>query len=260
MILRAKTLLHKMTVAGLVLISWFAIAVAEGHKVHSDVTERVAREGNALVLVGLKMPWQTEGTLGKDAVLAQRRAIRAAQNDLLSELDGTKHRIVRQYLEIPGIALEIGRDALSVLNKSLRVTNVLPDRPAGTLASVGPTAESAPSPPTSKNTPAQDGKVPQGLFEKAKSTGTVLVLVGLKAPWRPERRLSQEMVRVQRDAIAAAQNYLLTEIAATRHRVIRLYKKIPGIALEVGLEALKILARSAAVTNVLQDRPAKSAK
>ena len=87
-----------------------------------------------------------------------------------------------------------------------------------------------------------------------------LVLVGLKTPWSPEGPLSKEMVVAQREAIAAAQNYLLTELANTEYRITRRYRVIPGIALEVGLDALKVLARSVAVTNVLRDRAAISAK
>jgi hypothetical protein len=68
------------------------------------------------------------------------------------------------------------------------------------------------------------------------------------------------MVLAQREAIAAAQNYLLTELANTKYRITRRYQAIPGIALEVGLDALRVLARSVAVTNVLRDRPAISAK
>ena len=260
MILAVKALPNKMAVVSLILFSWFTIALAQGDKVHSEVTETVAAEGSALVLIGLKTPWQLEGTLTEDGKLAQRQAIRAVQNDLVSELNGTNYRIVRRYRKIPGIALEIGPDALSILIRSPSVTNVLPDRPVTTLARLDPAPVLPPSPPTSRKSPAQQEKVPPKLFEKAESTGAVLVLVGLKAPWRPEGPLSEKMVRAQREAIAAAQNYLLVELAATRHKVIRLYKRIPGIALEVGLDGLKVLARSVAVTNVLQDRPAKSAK
>lgn len=260
MTLRARTLLSRMAAGNLILISWFTIALAAGGKVHSEVTQTIAVEGSALVLIGLKTPWQMEGTLTEDGIAAQRQAIRAVQNDLVSELNGTNYLIVRRYRKIPAIALEIGPDALSILIKSPSVTNVLPDRPVTTLASLDPAPVLPPFPPTSIKTTAQQGKVPPALFEKAESTGAVLVLVGLKAPWRPEGPLSEKMVRAQREAIAAAQNYLLVELAATRHKVIRLYKRIPGIALEVGLDALKVLARSAAVINVLQDRPAKSAK
>ena len=50
--------------------------------------------------------------------------------------------------------------------------------------------------------------------------------------------------------------YILAEFAGTRFKVMRLYSSIPGIALRVGVDALKILEKSPAVTNVVADRPA----
>lgn len=258
---RARTALRTISVAILILVSCFTIAAGQIDidKVHSAVLESVHNEGHAVVLVGLKVSWRMEETLSQEDLSAQRQAIKAAQNDLVSELNGTDYRIVREYQEIPGIAMEIGPDALSILKNSTSVTNVLPDRPIVTLATTQvATPGSSPPAPTPRRTPTQSGKVPPELFKKAESDGMVLVLVGLKAPWRPEGPLSEEMVRVQRKAIAATQNYLLAELGPTEHRVTRLYKRIPGIALEVGVDALKVLARSVAVTNVLQDRPPRS--
>jgi hypothetical protein len=146
----------------------------------------------------------------------------------------------------------VGNDALAVLRKSNSVSNVLPDRP------INPAVPPRQIEGTSTNTPA--GLVPTELFIEATTSGAVLVLVGLKTPWSPEGPLSKEMVAAQRGAIAAAQNYLLTELGNTEYRITRRYRAIPGIALEVGLDALKVLARSAAVTNVLRDRPAISAR
>ena len=259
---RAQNVLRRISVAILILVSWFTVAAGQIDidKVHSAVLRSVENEGHALVLVGLKVSWQREETLGQEDLSAQRQAIRTAQNGLVSELNGTDYRIVREYQEIPGIALEIGPDALSILKKSTSVTNVLPDRPVVTLTTERPTPGSSTPAPIPRKNPTPSGKVPSELFEKAESAGTVLVLVGLKAPWRPEGPLSEEMVRVQRKTITAAQNYLLAELDATPHRVTRLYKRIPGIALEVGLDALNVLARSAAVTNVLPYRPPRSTK
>jgi hypothetical protein len=71
--------------------------------------------------------------------------------------------------------------------------------------------------------------------------------------------LSEELVDLQRRAILSAQSYVLAELAGTQFKVMRLYRQIPGIALRVGLDALKVLEMSPAVTNVLPDRPAKPA-
>jgi hypothetical protein len=203
----------------------------------------------------LNVSWHQEGSLTDDAIQAQRQAIGSVQTDLLSELSGTKYKIIRQYQMIPSIALEVGADALSVLEKSNRVTNVLSDRPARPTETQGTSAP--PSTARSTGAPIDAARVPTELFKEAASDGTVLVLVGLRAPWRPEGPLSEKLMAAQREAIAAAQNYLLTELAGTKYEITRRYRRIPGIALKVGLDALKVLARSAAVTNVLKDRPAK---
>jgi hypothetical protein len=260
MIFRARILPSKIFVAIIISLSWCTLAWAQEDKVHSQVLESVENEGHALVLVGLNVPWKMEQTLNQADLSAQRQAIRAAQDSLVLELSGTDYRIVREYQKIPGIALEIGPDALSILKKSNSVTNVWPDRPIVTVTTKEPIPGSPTPMPTARKITTQSDKVPAELFQKAKSAGTVLVLVGLKAPWRPEGPMSEEMVRVQRKAIAAAQNYLLVELGTTQHRVTRLYERIPGIALEVGLDALKVLAKSAAVTNVLPDRAPRPAR
>ena len=238
---------------------WPAIALAETDKIPDEIINQAANAGKVLVLVGLNVPWILEGTLTEDEVVTQRRAIGSAQNDLLTQLSGTDFRIIRVYDSIPGIALEVGNDALVVLTKSNSVSNVLPDRAANPAVSPGE-VEGTSRQTVSKDPPVNPGVVPNELFTEATKTGAVLVLVGLKTPWSPEGPLSKEMVAAQRGAIAAAQNYLLTELGDTEYRITRRYRAIPGIALEVGLEALKVLARSVAVTNVLRDRPAISTR
>ncbi len=228
-----------------------AALIADAEKISAEVSVHVTDDEVVPVLVGLNVPWQLESTLSDDAISLQRRAINRVQDQLLSELSGTKYNLVRRYDVIPGLALEVSADALAVLEKSNNVINVLPDRRAK------PTASS----PTNGPAEAKDaGSVPPELFREAARDGTVLVLVGLKAPWSPEGPLSENLVSAQREAIAAAQNYLLTELADTHYRITRRYHRIPGIALEVGLDALRVLAHSVAVTNVLQDRPARAAR
>jgi hypothetical protein len=225
-------------------------------KVSEEIVTRASSEGSVLVLVGLKVAWQMEQSLSDDAIMTQRRAIDAVQSDLLAELSGTKYAVVRRYREIPGIALDVGSDALAVLKQSGTVINVLPDRP------IKPAATQGLPEPMRLNLPMDNvvpvSVVPAELFTEATNTGAVLVLVGLKTPWSPEGPLSGELVFAQRQAIAAAQNYLIAELADTNFRITRRYEAIPGIALEVGLDALRVLAKSVAVTNVLRDRPVKA--
>ena len=241
-----------------VICIWPA-TVSSTDKVPDEIVNQAASAGKVLVLVGLNVPWNMEGTLTENEIVIQRRAIGSAQNDLLTQLSGTEFRIVRVYDAIPGIALEVGNDALAVLRKSNSVSNVLPDRPINPAASPGEMEGTSTKPP-GKAQPIYPGLVPTELFIEAMNSGSVLVLVGLKTPWSPEGPLSKEMVAAQRGAIAAAQNYLLTELGDTEYRITRRYRAILGIALEVGLEALKVLANSVAVTNVLRDRPAISAR
>ena len=207
-------------------------------KVPGEVIDHALVHGTVLVLVGLNTPWQMESTLSEDQVNAQRETIASIQKNLLTELEGRTYTVIRRYDRIPGIALEVGADALAELARSPNVTNVLLDRPAANEESVS--AE----------------KVPTQLFKRVANDGTILVLAGLRTPWQREDQLSEELIALQRKAILSAQSYVLAELGGTQFRVMRLYRSIPGIALRVGLDALQVLQNSPAVTNVVQDRPA----
>jgi hypothetical protein len=209
-------------------------------KIPADVIEMAASNGTVLVLVGLKVPWQMEASLSEEEITAQRQAIASIQRTLLFELEGKSYKITRQYDQIPGIALEVGPEALAELAHSSNVTNVLLDRPAG----------------HEQETPSSD-KVPSQLFHSAANNGTVLVLAGLRTPWQREDQLTEELIDLQRKAILSAQSYILAELGGTQFRVLRLYQSIPGIALRVGVDALRVLQNSPAVTNVVPDRPAR---
>ena len=115
--------------AALVFIGWTGIGIAGESKVPPEVWEKAQTKGVVRVLVQLDVPWQPEGKLSKDAVLAQRKAIAAAQDNLLVELAGTKHEVTRRFDFIRGLALEVGLDALEVLERSARVMRVTEDRP-----------------------------------------------------------------------------------------------------------------------------------
>jgi hypothetical protein len=210
-----------------------------GGKIPPEVIDHAATHGSVLVLVGLNVPWQMESRLSDDETRAQREAIALIQRDLLAELEGRSYKVIRRYDRIPGIALEAGADVLAELARSPNVTNVLLDRP--------PDAEAVSS-----------EKVPWQLFKRAASDGTVLVLAGLRTPWQREDQLSEDLKAVQRKAILSAQSYLLAELGGTQFKVMRLYRSIPGIALRVGLDALQVLEKSPAVTNVVLDRPARA--
>jgi hypothetical protein len=223
-------------------------------KIPSDVIDFTAAHGKALVLVGLDLPWQMESRLSQEDLLAQRTTIASIQNELLDKLAGRKFTVVRRYQEIPGIALEVGADALAELARLPIVTNVLLDRPALPIQPQIIDREVAPG--TAIGILSSE-KVPSSLFARATRDGTVLVLAGLKTPWQREDLLTDNLVDLQRNAIHGVQSYLLGELAGTHYKVMRLYGKIPGIALRVGVDALMILERSPAITNVVPDRAAQ---
>ena len=252
--IRSQRLLKTSCYAALLLLlTSVALAQSPG-KIPREVIDQAAANGTALVLVGLNVPWQREARLSEAELRAQRSAIASIQSDLLNQLDGRKYKLLRRYQEVPGIALEVGADALAELARLPIVTNVLLDRPAGTAM-----------PPANRNASARDGtadlasgeKVPSTLFTQAARDGTVLVLAGLRTPWQHEEGMSEELWALQRHAIHSTQSYLLAELAGTRYKVMRLYGKIPGIALRVGVDALIVLEKSPAITNVVLDRPAQ---
>ena len=242
MFFRKKSWLRTSCLAALLSLAGTAALAQTGGKIPREVIDHAAAHGTVLVLVGLKVPWQMESRLSENDAHAQREAIASVQKDLLSELEGRNYKIIRRYDRIPGIALEVGADVLAELARSANVTNVLLDRPAV------------------DSEAASSEKVPPQLFKLAASDGTVLVLAGLRTPWRREDQLSEDLKALQRKAILSAQSYVLAELGGTQFKVMRLYRSIPGIALRVGLDALQVLEKSPAVTNVVPDRPASASR
>lgn len=113
------------------LVGCGGVSVAQQTKVPREVWRTVQEKGVARVIVLLNMQWESEGNLTKDEVSLQRRAIILAKNRLLSQLTGTTHKLVREYTASPGIVLEVGPDALAVLESSADVNRVDLDRSGG---------------------------------------------------------------------------------------------------------------------------------
>ena len=259
--LRRQRLLFTASCCAVLLLSTEPPVQAENsNKISREVIDQTAAQGTALVLVGLSVPWEMESRLSDEGVGAQRAAIKSAQDGLVAKLKGRQYKVLRRYQEIPGLALEVGADALAELARLPLVTHVLLDRPAAKPAGPGDITISQWEVAAGIERAADAEKVPAILFKRAATDGTVLVLAGLKTAWQREDRISEALLDLQRNGIHDAQSYVLAELTGTSYKVTRLYNRIPGIALRVGFDALKVLEKSPAVTNVVADRPAQTAR
>ena len=110
-------------------------------------------------------------------------------------------------------------------------------------------------PLTSTATGEVSSVVTESRHGKAVESGSVRVIVQLRVAVLPEGQLgSAEAEASARRAIGEAQCTLLRELAGTNYQVVRTYETIPFLALDVSLDALAALERSALVMNVKEDR------
>jgi hypothetical protein len=91
--------------------------------------------------------------------------------------------------------------------------------------------------------PPHRGETESAMFEKllarAVAQGAIRVIVEL---------------RVQQGDLRGAQDAVLKALAGTAHRVTRRYTAVPFLAMEVGPEALRLLAASPVVLRVQEDQ------
>jgi hypothetical protein len=85
-----------------------------------EVEQRVLNElasGHARVIVELRLAneFHPQGTLSEDAAAAQRQAIFAAQQSILTALAGADARLLRRPSTVPFLTLEVGPEALARL-------------------------------------------------------------------------------------------------------------------------------------------------
>jgi hypothetical protein len=102
--------------------------------VESGVFDALA-SGRARVVLELRLAneFHPEGTLSEDAVDAQRQAIFAAQQSILTELAGTDARLLRRPSSVPFLTLEVGPDAFAKLEtKGELIERILTDGSAVT--------------------------------------------------------------------------------------------------------------------------------
>ena len=89
---------------------------------------------------------------------------------------------------------------------------------------------------------ASGAGVPPELLAKARERGTVRVIAQLRVPPGADA-----------DRIEVVKRAVLTEIATTRHRVVRELRGLPTLALEVSEETLRLLSVSSSILRVQED-------
>jgi hypothetical protein len=102
-------------------------------------------------------------------------------------------------------------------------------------------------------TPSQKSNVASVVWEKARTNGTVRVIVDLNVAGWVSKKLSKEAELAQRHKVADAQRLVLGELAGTRYKINRQFEMVPGLAMEVGPDALAVLERSPHVLKVSED-------
>jgi hypothetical protein len=91
------------------------------------------------------------------------------------------------------------------------------------------------------------------LMRRARSAGSVAVIVRLCVPFRPEGEMSDESARLQRSAIARAQDALLKELRRERVGSVKRFQSTPYLALTADARALLRLRSSSSVADVTED-------
>ena len=102
---------------------------------------------------------------------------------------------------------------------------------------------------------AQRNKVSEKIWQSVRATGVVDVIVGLNVPWKPLGSLTPAERIARQNAIIAAQDQLLAELAGTQYRLIRRFILYADLVLEVGPDALAVLGNSNLVETVTEDIP-----
>ncbi len=95
----------------------------------------------------------------------------------------------------------------------------------------------------------------QALRSEAENKGTVRVIVGVRAPFAPEGRLSAETTIEQRNDIAAAQSTVLKKLSPAfgQQKSAKRFTTIPFMALEVDQAEFDALAAHPDVTSIEED-------
>jgi len=97
------------------------------------------------------------------------------------------------------------------------------------------------------------GRSAADLMNEARTTGSVRVIVGLRAGYRLEGRMSSAAVAAQRLSIAQTQTAVLNRLSAHRATGVKRFGFIPFLALEVDAGGLEQLRQAPEVTTIEDD-------
>lgn len=97
------------------------------------------------------------------------------------------------------------------------------------------------------------------LLEKARSRGSVAVIVGLKiGGYKPEGGISDPAVaQSQRNRIEKAQNELLSSLSSFNPGNVKKFASIPYMAFSINEAGLEVLRASPIVESVTEDKAVK---
>jgi len=94
---------------------------------HAEIAARIAAEGSARVLVGLRTTFVPEGGLGDDATQGQRERIIRIADGLERELAGSDVGELTRLVTLAAVLVEVGPTGLERLIRSPRVASIEPD-------------------------------------------------------------------------------------------------------------------------------------
>lgn len=92
-----------------------------------ELASTADRDGFARVIVGLKMLFKAEGSLGPVEAATQQATIKTKQTAVLADLAGTWHEVAHLYDYVPYLALRVGAPAVDALRRSPNVSRVQVD-------------------------------------------------------------------------------------------------------------------------------------
>ena len=105
---------------------------------------------------------------------------------------------------------------------------------------------------------AEQNRISQNMWQRVREKGLLVVIVQLNVPWKPQAQLSPQERIAQGEAIVAAQDQLLAQLAGTEYTLLRRLSYTATLGLYVGPDALAVLENSNLVRTVIEDIPMRA--